>query len=58
MKDTVSMLNQQYVMPEGLQPYAGVTAKAHGWRMKKKNVAVKFVTLWKMPFAAQVCKTA
>ena len=28
MKDTVSMLNQQYVMPEGLQPYAGVTAKS------------------------------
>lgn len=28
MKETVAMLNQQYVMPEGLEPYAGVTAKS------------------------------
>lgn len=28
MKETVAMLNQQYVMPEGLTPYAGVTAKS------------------------------
>ena len=28
MKETVAMLNQQYVMPEGLAPYAGVTAKS------------------------------
>ncbi|WP_235600635.1 hypothetical protein, partial [Salmonella enterica] len=26
MKETVTMLNQQYVVPEGLQPYQGVTA--------------------------------
>ncbi|WP_410044318.1 hypothetical protein, partial [Salmonella enterica] len=24
MKETVTMLNQQYVVPEGLQPYQGV----------------------------------
>lgn len=28
MKETVAMLNQQYVMPEGLAPYAGVTAQS------------------------------
>ena len=28
MKETVAMLNQQYVMPNGLTPYAGVTAKS------------------------------
>ena len=28
MKETVAMLHQQYVMPEGLTPYAGVTAKS------------------------------
>lgn len=28
MKETISMLNQQYVMPEGLQPYAGVTVNS------------------------------
>ncbi|WP_282616086.1 hypothetical protein, partial [Escherichia coli] len=27
MKETVAMLNQQYVMPNGLTSYAGVTAK-------------------------------
>ncbi|HIB4693716.1 TPA: hypothetical protein ACWW46_004362, partial [Klebsiella pneumoniae] len=26
MKETVAMLNQQYVMPNGLTSYAGVTA--------------------------------
>lgn len=36
MKETVAMLNQQYVMPEGLAPYAGVTAKARGWPVKAK----------------------
>lgn len=28
MKETVTMLNQQYVVPEGLQPYQGVTANS------------------------------
>ncbi|EBQ5112661.1 citrate lyase subunit alpha, partial [Salmonella enterica] len=28
MKETVTMLNQQYVVPEGLQPYKGVTANS------------------------------
>ena len=28
MKDTVEMLNQQYVVPQGLEPYAGVTASS------------------------------
>ncbi|MDM7214207.1 hypothetical protein, partial [Klebsiella pneumoniae] len=28
MKETVAMLNQQYVLPEGLTPYNGVTAKS------------------------------
>ncbi|WP_058912196.1 citrate lyase subunit alpha [Entomohabitans teleogrylli] len=28
MKPTVEMLNQQYVMPQGLEPYQGVTARS------------------------------
>ncbi|MGS8722694.1 citrate lyase subunit alpha, partial [Salmonella enterica subsp. enterica serovar Infantis] len=28
MKETVTMLNQQYVVPEGLQPYQGETANS------------------------------
>ncbi|SQI43233.1 Citrate lyase alpha chain [Leminorella richardii] len=28
MKETVEMLNQQYVMPEGLQPYSGIAVKS------------------------------
>lgn len=28
MKETVTMLNQQYVVPEGLQPYQGVTVNS------------------------------
>jgi citrate lyase subunit alpha/citrate CoA-transferase len=28
MKETVNMLNQHYVVPEGLQPYAGVTTNS------------------------------
>lgn len=37
MKETVAMLNQQYVMPNGLTPYAGVTAKSPRWRVRAKK---------------------
>ncbi|SUH39754.1 citrate lyase subunit alpha [Salmonella enterica subsp. enterica] len=44
MKETVTMLNQQYVVPEGLQPYQGVTANSPCLPVKRKSVGVKFVT--------------
>jgi citrate lyase subunit alpha/citrate CoA-transferase len=39
MKETVAMLNQQYVMPEGLAPYAGVTAKKPVAGQRKRKAA-------------------
>lgn len=58
MKETVAMLNQQYVMPEGLAPYAGVTAQSRGWPAKAKSGSVKSASRWRRRFAVPGCKTA
>ncbi len=59
MKETVAMLNQQYVMPEGLAPYAGVTAQSP-WLVpaKAKSGSVKSAPRWRRRFAVPGCKTA
>lgn len=53
MKETVAMLNQQYVMPEGLAPYAGVTAQSP-WLA---SGSVKSAPRWRRRFAVPGCKT-
>ncbi len=44
MKETVTMLNQQYVVPEGLQPYQGVTANSPWLASETEKRRRKFVT--------------
>jgi citrate lyase subunit alpha/citrate CoA-transferase len=58
MKETVAMLNQQYVMPEGLTPYAGVTAKSPWLASEAKSASVKSAIRWKRRSVAPACKTA
>ena len=58
MKETVAMLNQQYVMPNGLKPYAGVTAKSPWLASESENVSVKSAIRWKRRFVVPACKTA
>lgn len=57
MKETVAMLNQQYVMPEGLEPYAGVTAKSPWLASESESGSVKSALRWRRRFAAPGCKT-
>lgn len=58
MKETVAMLHQQYVMPEGLAPYTGVTAKSPWLASETENASVKSATRWKRQSVAPACKTA
>lgn len=58
MKETVAMLNQQYVMPEGLAPYAGVTAKSPWLASESESANVKSAPRWRRRFAVRACKTA
>ena len=58
MKETVAMLNQQYVMPEGLTPYNGVTAKSPWLASETEKRQRKSATRWKRQSVAPVCKTA
>ena len=51
------MLNQQYVMPNGLTSYAGVTAKSPGWRVSE-SASAKSAIRWKRQSVAPACKTA
>lgn len=58
MKETVAMLNQQYVMPNGLTPYAGVTAKSPWLASESEKRQRKTAIRWKRRFVVPACKTA